>query len=184
MNEARDNILINDTYVGNVEALVDNQVDETTENQPLVFGQGFGGITDLQVGPDGYLYILSYTGSIYRIVPLSESVAATNQQNLSEYDESQSIDSVSVVIFGIKGSQSYSPDPIRIDSGQTITWYNGDTVSHTVTSGQDNDPDEGALFDSNAIIANQKYSLMFESPGDYKYYCIYHPSMIGEVIVD
>lgn len=184
LNEARDNILINDTYVGNVEALVDNQVDETTENQPLVFGQGFGGITDLQVGPDGYLYILSYTGSIYRIVPLSESVAATNQQNLSEYDESQSIDSVSVVISGIKGSQSYSPDPIRIDSGQTITWYNGDTVSHTVTSGQDNDPDEGALFDSNAIIANQKYSLMFESPGDYKYYCIYHPSMIGEVIVD
>ena len=184
LNEARDNILINDTYVGNVEALVDNQVDETTENQPLVFGQGFGGITDLQVGPDGYLYILSYTGSIYRIVPLSESVAATNQQNLSEYDESQSIDSVSVVISGIKGSQSYSPDPIRIDSGQTITWYNGDTVSHTVTSGQDNDPDEGALFDSNAIIANQKYSLKFESPGDYKYYCIYHPSMIGEVIVE
>lgn len=53
-----------------------------------------------------------------------------------------------------------------------------------MTSGQDNDPDEGALFDSNAIIANQKYSLTFESPGDYKYYCIYHPSMIGEVVVE
>ena len=184
LNEARDNILINDTYAGNVEALVDNQVDETTENQPLIFGQGFGGITDLQVGPDGYLYVLSYTGSIYRIVPLSESVAATNQQSLSEHDESQSSDSIPVVISGIKGSQSYSPDPIRIDSGQTITWYNGDTVSHTVTSGQDNDPDEGALFDSNAIIANQKYSLTFESPGNYEYYCIYHPSMIGEIVVE
>ncbi|NOJ31195.1 MAG: hypothetical protein DA329_03535 [Candidatus Nitrosocosmicus sp.] len=184
LNEARDNILINDTYVGNVEALSDNQVDETTENQPLIFGQGFGGITDLQVGPDGYLYVLSYTGSIYRILPLSESIAPTNQQNLSEHDESQSTDSVPVIISGIKGSKSYSPDPIRIDSGQTITWYNGDTVSHTVTSGQDNDPDEGALFDSNAIIANQKYSLTFESPGDYKYYCIYHPSMIGEVVVE
>ena len=184
LNEARDNILINDTYVGNVEVLVDNQVDETTENQPLIFGQGFGGITDLQVGPDGYLYVLSYTGSIYRILPLAESLAPMDQQNLSEHDESQSLDSVPVVISGIKGSQSYSPDPIRIDSGQTITWYNGDTVSHTVTSGQDNDPDEGALFDSNAIIANQKYSLTFESPGDYKYYCIYHPSMIGEVVVE
>jgi len=184
LNEARNNILINDTYVGNVEVLVDNQVDETTENQPLIFGQGFGGITDLQVGPDGYLYVLSYTGSIYRILPLAESLAPTDQQTLSEHDESQSLESVPVVISGIKGSQSYSPDPIRIDSGQTITWYNGDTVSHTVTSGQDNDPDEGALFDSNAIIANQKYSLTFESPGDYKYYCIYHPSMIGEVIVE
>jgi glucose/arabinose dehydrogenase/plastocyanin len=184
LNEARDNILINDTYVGNVEVLVDNQVDETTENQPLIFGQGFGGITDLQVGPDGYLYVLSYTGSIYRVLPLAESLAPKDQQTLSEHDESQSPDSVPVVISGIKGSQSYSPDPIRIDSGQTITWYNGDTVSHTVTSGQDNDPDEGALFDSNAIIANQKYSLTFESPGNYEYYCIYHPSMIGEVVVE
>ena len=35
-----------------------------------VFGQGFGVITDMQVGPDdGYLYILTLNGSIYRIVP-------------------------------------------------------------------------------------------------------------------
>src|SRR6188472_4252540 len=72
LNEARDNILINNTSLGNVSILVDNQVDETTENQPLIFGQGFGGITDLQVGPDGYLYVLSYTGALYRILPISE----------------------------------------------------------------------------------------------------------------
>jgi glucose/arabinose dehydrogenase len=37
-----------------------------------VFGQGFGVITDMQVGPDdGYLYILTLNGSIYRIVPSS-----------------------------------------------------------------------------------------------------------------
>jgi glucose/arabinose dehydrogenase len=64
----------------------------TTQLQPLVFGQGFGGITDIEVGPDGYLYVLSlseggnscndvyyvgpcisYTsslqGTIFRIVP-------------------------------------------------------------------------------------------------------------------
>ncbi len=35
-----------------------------------VLGQGFGVITDMQVGPnDGYLYILTLNGSIYRIVP-------------------------------------------------------------------------------------------------------------------
>jgi aldose sugar dehydrogenase len=35
-----------------------------------VLGQGFGVITDIQVGPDdGYLYILTLNGSIYRIVP-------------------------------------------------------------------------------------------------------------------
>jgi glucose/arabinose dehydrogenase len=42
-----------------------------TNQQEIVFGNGFGGITDLQVGPDGYLYVLSYSGTIYRIVPAS-----------------------------------------------------------------------------------------------------------------
>jgi glucose/arabinose dehydrogenase len=39
-----------------------------------VLGQGFGVITDMQVGPDdGYLYILTLNGSIYRIIPNSSS---------------------------------------------------------------------------------------------------------------
>jgi hypothetical protein len=37
--------------------------------KPLIFGHGFGTITDLQVGPDGFLYILTFDGTIYRIVP-------------------------------------------------------------------------------------------------------------------
>jgi glucose/arabinose dehydrogenase len=37
-----------------------------------VLGQGFGVITDMQVGPDdGYLYILTLNGNIYRIVPFN-----------------------------------------------------------------------------------------------------------------
>ena len=184
LNEARDNILINDTSLGNVAALADNQVDETTENQPLIFGQGFGGITDIQVGPDGYLYVLSYTGVLYRIVPISESTVPKNQQALADQSETQSGGAIPVVIAGLKGDQSYSPNPIRIESGQTITWYNGDSISHTVTSGLDNDEDEGALFDSNAIIPNQSYSLTFDDSGEFKYYCIYHPSMVGDIIVE
>ena len=40
------------------------------DSQPLIFGSGFdGGITDLQVGPDGYLYVLTFAGSVYRIIP-------------------------------------------------------------------------------------------------------------------
>ena len=79
LNEERDAIFINDTYVGNIELLEDNEIDEPKENQPLVFGQGFGGITDIQVGPDGYLYILSYTGSIYRILPITDSIVPRSQ---------------------------------------------------------------------------------------------------------
>src|SRR5690606_22569607 len=93
-------------------------------------------------------------------------------------------DSVLVTINGISGDNSYSPNPITIQSGDTITWYNADTVSHTATSGSDTDPDEGQLFDSDAILSKQAYSLKFDDEGIYDYYCVYHPSMVGEIIVE
>jgi len=49
--------------------LDDRVADTPDEVQSIVFGQGFGVITDIKVGPDGYLYILGINGSIYRIVP-------------------------------------------------------------------------------------------------------------------
>jgi aldose sugar dehydrogenase len=35
------------------------KVASTVDLQEVVFGEGFGGVTDLEVGPDGYLYVLS-----------------------------------------------------------------------------------------------------------------------------
>jgi glucose/arabinose dehydrogenase len=50
--------------------LVDKIGDSVEEMKDIIFGKHFGGITDIEVGPDGYLYILSSgLGSIYRIVP-------------------------------------------------------------------------------------------------------------------
>jgi aldose sugar dehydrogenase len=51
-------------------ALEDKVADTHDELQPVIFGQGFGVITDIQVGVgDGFLYVLTYDGSIYRISP-------------------------------------------------------------------------------------------------------------------
>ena len=49
--------------------LDDKVADTTDEIQDIVFGRGFGVITDIQVGSDGYLYILGIDGTIYKIVP-------------------------------------------------------------------------------------------------------------------
>jgi aldose sugar dehydrogenase len=50
--------------------LADKIEQSPEELSQILFGQGFDSITDLQVGPDGYLYVLSYgDGNIYRIVP-------------------------------------------------------------------------------------------------------------------
>ena len=63
--------------------LADKVADNEKEDSTLVFASGFHGITDIEVGPDGYLYLLSFhnttrgdrhhyygTGGIYRIVPV------------------------------------------------------------------------------------------------------------------
>jgi glucose/arabinose dehydrogenase len=50
--------------------LADKIANNATENEGIIFGEGFGGVTDLEVGPyDGFLYAVSLGhGAIYRIV--------------------------------------------------------------------------------------------------------------------
>jgi glucose/arabinose dehydrogenase len=58
--------------------------NESRFNDEIVFGKGFGGITDIETGPDdGYLYVLTFNkeqGTIYRIAPttsITTTVATT-----------------------------------------------------------------------------------------------------------
>jgi aldose sugar dehydrogenase len=54
--------------------LADKIANTPEDAKPVIFGSGFdGGITDLQVGPDGYLYVLTFSGAIYRIAPVTSS---------------------------------------------------------------------------------------------------------------
>jgi aldose sugar dehydrogenase len=65
LNENRTNLVL--------EGPIADKVAETdAEVEQLIFGSEFGAITDLEVGPDGYLYVLSFgQGAIYRIHPNS-----------------------------------------------------------------------------------------------------------------
>jgi glucose/arabinose dehydrogenase len=50
--------------------LTDKVANKSKELSNIIFAHGFAGITDLEVGPDGYLYVLVYDkldGRIYRI---------------------------------------------------------------------------------------------------------------------
>jgi len=56
---------------GNLADLVYSKKDDSSK---IIFGENFGVVTDLKVGPDGYLYVVSGSGgtdegAIYRIVP-------------------------------------------------------------------------------------------------------------------
>jgi glucose/arabinose dehydrogenase len=51
--------------------LKDKIANSNKESRDAIFAGGIGGITDIQVGPDGNLYVLSYPyGKIFRIEPI------------------------------------------------------------------------------------------------------------------
>jgi glucose/arabinose dehydrogenase len=60
--------------------VLEGTLDDTVANTPeesedTIFGTGFGGITDIKTGPDGYLYILSFVdGTLFRVVPATDAV--------------------------------------------------------------------------------------------------------------
>jgi aldose sugar dehydrogenase len=72
LNEDRDKLSLH-------EELEDKIANTAEELDNVVFALGFGGITDMEVGPDGYLYILTINrfledngGSIYKVIPVSD----------------------------------------------------------------------------------------------------------------
>ena len=57
-------------YNNDSKGLKDTVADNKNELSEIIFGSGFKGITEIQTGHDGYLYILTYLdGKLYRIVP-------------------------------------------------------------------------------------------------------------------
>jgi glucose/arabinose dehydrogenase len=64
LNKNRTALLLNGSL------LADRIVDKPKEIQRHIIATGFGGITDIKIGPDGYLYVtVMEDGKIYRIVP-------------------------------------------------------------------------------------------------------------------
>jgi glucose/arabinose dehydrogenase len=62
--------------LGGVAGLQDLVADNSEELNAVIFGRGFtGGITDIETGPDGYLYILTLSGDLYRLVPGAQSAS-------------------------------------------------------------------------------------------------------------
>ncbi len=50
---------------------LEDKIAETRETgeQDIIFGEGFAGISDLEVGPDGNIYVVSLgQGKIFRVV--------------------------------------------------------------------------------------------------------------------
>ena len=71
----------------------------------------------------------------------------------------------------------FTPTILRVNTGETVTWVNGDAVPHTVTGAN------VAWGDYAELAEGESVSHGFTSSGVYPYYCFLHPGMIGTIVV-
>jgi plastocyanin len=71
---------------------------------------------------------------------------------------------------------AFAPPALSVPTGTTVTWANGDGVTHTVTA------DDGKSFDG-TLDPGHTFQVTAGAPGTYTYYCRLHPFMKASLIV-
>jgi aldose sugar dehydrogenase len=91
LNQDRTELILDGLLADKVAA-----TESVTELEQIIFAEGFGGITDLEVGPDGYLYVVSLgNGAIYRILPAADVVSTTGAvEDIVEEEDKEDIEAV------------------------------------------------------------------------------------------
>ena len=70
----------------------------------------------------------------------------------------------------------FIPADLTVNAGSRVTWVNYDSAPHTATGTTDN-------WDTGRLDRNDRGSVVFDRPGSFPYFCIYHPNMKGAVTV-
>jgi len=73
------------------------------------------------------------------------------------------------------GNRAFNPGELTVAVGDTVTWVNTDTVSHTSTS-------NAAGWESGTIAPGRQFSFTFATAGSFPYRCRIHPGMVGTVV--
>ena len=106
--------------------------------------------------------ILVFTGPFHKV---NKTVAASSFPTLHVK-----------VIDNPKTIGAYSPATITVHIGQKVIFDNVSSVAHTVTA-RDNS------FDSGNLATGGSWQNTFPKTGTFQYYCIYHPGMVGTIVV-
>ncbi len=70
----------------------------------------------------------------------------------------------------------YTPDALTVKAGTRVTWTNHDATAHTATANQDG-------FDTGTINPGKSKTIDLRRAGNYRYHCLFHAFMTGEVKV-
>jgi plastocyanin len=70
----------------------------------------------------------------------------------------------------------FKPQTLEVKAGDEVVFVNRDLLEHTATASNN-------AFDSTTIRPGQSWKWTAATPGEYPYFCAFHPSMTGVVKV-
>ncbi len=76
----------------------------------------------------------------------------------------------------IKGF-AFNPASVTIKVGETVTWTNSDSVTHTIVA------DNGDFAKSGDLAQGATYTATFDKAGTFAYHCGVHPNMKATITV-
>jgi plastocyanin len=85
--------------------------------------------------------------------------------------------SVTITITGQNGNQSFSPNPGTVAAGQTVAWFNGDSIVHNIAA------DDGSFNIGNIAPGATSSPVTMSTAGAVAYHCNIHPTMVGSLTV-
>lgn len=72
-------------------------------------------------------------------------------------------------------TDAYSPNPVQVSVGSSVTWTNDDSKPHAATSGENATPEQ--RFDSGIMALAATFEHTFTQAGEYLYFFLLHPNM-------
>lgn len=146
----------------------------------------------LVVVPALLVALAACTGSTPALIADPTPLTSTTEGPMTE-DEVLQPGPDEVITIGLR----FMPEDITVPVGTTVTWRNGETIGHTITSGAWGDVNESTglrgtqsadgLFDHALAPMGQEgdtFSFTFTEPGEYLYFCQPHLTMNARVIVE
>jgi plastocyanin len=121
--------------------------------------------------------------SLVSMDPSEKLAAATSAANATREATLGTV-IISLGSSSATSGKGYDPNPVTVSAGSSLIWDNQDNSLHTATSGNPKTATPDGEFDT-AVPANQqsKPVTMPAEPGEYTYFCMLHPFLVGTIIV-
>ena len=103
----------------------------------------------------------------------SKTKTVTTSEAAAEDQQDEASKTVDVAISGF----AFSPETITVNVGDSVRWTNNDSVTHTAS-------EVNLVFNTDPLSPGESATLLMDQAGSFDYFCVFHHSMTGLVIVE